>query len=361
MRFADEYRDQELVLSLSEKIHRVSKKPVAFMEVCGGHTMAVHRYGLHALLPATVKLLSGPGCPVCVTATSFIDTALELSRIPSNIITTFGDLIRVPGTFTSLEKERMNGGDIRIVYSILDAIALAHANPAKNIIFLGIGFETTAPATAAGIKKAALERLSNFSVLSSHKIMPPVMEALINEGVKLNGYIAPGHVSAITGSSIYNKIAEVYRLGVVISGFEPADILQSILMLVEQVENDRPAVEIAYKRVVKHEGNLIAQQLLNDIFEPADDWWRGFGIIPGSGLKIRQKYEEWDAIKKFPVNIPIPKEPKGCICGDILKGVKTPKECPLFGKVCNPENPVGACMVSGEGSCGTWFKYHGGI
>ena len=357
MRFADEYRDKSLVLKVAETIHKISTQPSTFMEVCGGHTMAVHRYGLHSLLPPNVKLLSGPGCPVCVTSTSFIDTAIEISRIPGVIITTFGDLIRVPGSLSSLEKEKMHGSDIRIVYSILDAITLAQKNPGLNIVFLGIGFETTAPTTAAAILKANESSVDNFSVLSSHKIMPPVMEALIHEGVKLNGYLAPGHVSAITGSSIYHDVAEKFRLGVVISGFEPLDILQSILMLVTQVEQNNPSVEIQYKRVVKPEGNIIAQQVMLEVFDSQDDWWRGFGNIPGSGLKISGKYESFDALKRFSVKVNVPFEPKGCICGDILKGLKTPSECKLFKKVCNPDNPVGACMVSGEGSCAAYFKY----
>ena len=357
MRFADEYRDKNLVLKVVENIRRISTKPCTFMEVCGGHTMAVHRYGLHSLLPSTVKLLSGPGCPVCVTSTGYIDMAIELSRIRGTIITTFGDLIRVPGSSSSLEKEIIHGADIRVVYSILDALTTAKENPDRNIIFLGIGFETTAPTTAAALMKAKELKLKNFLVLSSHKIMPPVMEALIHEGVKLNGYIAPGHVSAITGSSIYKNIAGKFGLGVVVSGFEPADILQSILMLVIQVETGNPNVEIQYKRVVKPEGNIIAQNAMNEVFEPSDDWWRGFGVIPFSGLKIRENYDQFNALSRFSVKTIPSIEPLGCICGDILKGLKNPGECKLFSKICTPDNPIGACMVSGEGSCAAYFKY----
>jgi hydrogenase expression/formation protein HypD len=327
------------------------------MEVCGGHTTAIHRFGLHSLLPSNIRLLSGPGCPVCVSTQHFLDTAIACSKIPGTIITTYGDLIRVPGSVSSLEKEKANGQDIRIIYSVLEAVEFARKNPEKRVIFLGIGFETTAPATAAAIIEAKKEKLSNFFVLSAHKVMPPVMKALVEDGVKIDGFIAPGHVTAITGTAIYNDLASVSGLGVVIAGFEPADLMQAILMLVRQVESGSPKVEIQYQRVVHSEGNKIAQGLIAKVFELKDDQWRGLGVIPKSGLKIRDDFSSFDAEKHFKVTVPEPAEPKGCICGLVLRGLKTPNECSLFATTCTPSDPVGACMVSTEGTCATFYKY----
>ena len=357
MRYVDEYRDRNLIEAVSREIKKISRKEISVMEVCGGHTMAIHRFGLTSLLPSNIHLLSGPGCPVCVSSQKFIDTAIGYSRIPEIIIVTYGDLIRVPGSTSSLEKEKANGSDVRIVYSVLEALEIAKQNPGRPVIFLGIGFETTAPATAATIIKAQHDNTPDFYVLSAHKIMPPVMKALVNNGVKLHGFIAPGHVSAITGSGIYEDLAWKYGLGVVISGFEPLDIMQSVLMLVEQIETGNPRVEIEYKRVVQPEGNKIAQQLMAQVFTLSDDQWRGLGTIPGSGLKLQDHYSEFDPSNKFPVNIPEPEEPKGCICGEILRGLKTPPDCTNFAKRCTPANPVGACMVSSEGTCATYYKY----
>ena len=357
MKYIDEYRKKDLILSVSEKLKTISKKEIVLMEVCGGHTMAIQRFGLPSLLPSNIRLVSGPGCPVCVSSQHFIDTAMAYSKIPGVIVTTYGDLIRVPGSATSLEKERANGSDIRIVYSVLESLETAKCNPDKSIIFLGIGFETTAPLTAAAIVKAKQEKITNFSVLSAHKVMPPVMKALVAEGVKIDGFIAPGHVSAITGTAIYNDLATVCGLGVVISGFEPVDMMQAVLMLAIQIETNSPKVEIQYQRVVQAEGNLKAQQLLSEVFELRDDQWRGLGTIALSGLRIRDDYSEFDAEKQFTVDVPESTEPKGCICGQILKGLKTPVDCGLFGKKCTPTDPVGACMVSGEGTCATYYKY----
>lgn len=327
------------------------------MEVCGGHTMAIHRFGLHSLLPLNIRLLSGPGCPVCVSSQHFLDTAIAYSKIPEAIITTYGDLIRVPGSITSLEKERANGNDIRIIYSILEAIEIAKINPERPVIFLGIGFETTAPATATAIVQAKEENIHNFFVLSAHKVMPPVMKALVVEGIKIDGFIAPGHVSAITGVGIYRDLVSEFGLGVVVSGFEPVDIMQAILMLTQQIESGSPKVEIQYKRIVHPEGNKIAQVMLERVFELKDDSWRGLGIIPESGLKIRNDFSSFDAEKQFIVNMPQPVEPMGCICGSILRGLKTPNDCKLFAKKCTPSDPIGACMVSAEGTCATYYKY----
>ena len=360
MKYIDEYRNKDLVIKIADRIKKISTRKVNLMEVCGGHTMSIQKFGIPYLLPNTVNLLSGPGCPVCVSSCKFIDHAVALSRLPDVVIATFGDLIRVPGSTSTLDKEKAAGADIRIVYSIMEAINFALKLPEKKIIFLGIGFETTAPTSAAGIAYADKENIHNFFFLSSHKIMPPAMSALIDEGVKIDGYIGPGHVSTITGSGIYKDIAGKFNLGVVISGFEPVDLMQSIYMLVNQIENNRQEVAIQYKRVVKPEGNTKAKQLLKDVFELKDDWWRGLGILPKSGLQLREKYARFDAGKIFEVDIEKTVEPKGCICGEILKGLKTPKDCKLFAKTCTPQNPIGACMVSSEGSCHAFYKYNRG-
>lgn len=358
MKYIDEYRDKDLVNLLINKIASVTTKDIALMEVCGGHTWAIQKFGIPSLLPKNIRLLSGPGCPVCVTSKKFIDQAVAYSRLKDSIITTYGDLIRVPGSTSSLNIEKSRGADIRIVYSILDALKIAIENPTKKIIFLGIGFETTAPSSAAGIVNAANENLSNFFLFSSHKIMPPAMAALIDEGVTINGYIAPGHVSVITGSHIYEDIPVKYGVGCVISGFEPVDILQSIYMLVKQIHDNNFSVEIQYKRVVKPEGNIKAQEIMKEVFTLRDDWWRGLGILKNSGLAINVKYGNFDAERMIPVIVEETKEEKGCICGEILKGLKKPNDCRLFGKVCTTSNPVGACMVSHEGACNAYFRFN---
>ncbi len=358
MKFIDEYRNKEIVFKLVKQIKEISKKEISLMEVCGGHTMSIQKFGIPSLLPKNIKLLSGPGCPVCVTSNKFIDHAIALSKVKDVIITSFGDLIRVPGSSSSLEKEKAKGADIRIVLSSLDALEIAKNNKVKKIVFLGIGFETTAPTSAATILEADKQNINNFFLLSSHKTMPPAMTALIDEGVKIDGYICPGHVTTITGTEMYKQVVEKYKLACVVSGFEPVDILQSIYMLVKQIENNTPKVENAYKRAVKPEGNVLAQNIMSKVFEPQNDWWRGLGILENSGLAIRKKYKMFDAAQSFNVKIEETIEVKGCICGEILKGLKTPKECKLYSKVCNPVNPVGTCMVSSEGACHAYFKYN---
>ncbi len=320
--------------------------------------MSIHKFGIPSLLPENIKLLSGPGCPVCVTSRYFIDDTVACSKIDDVILTTLGDLIRVPGTETSLYREKSAGRDIRIVYSVLDAIKIAEDNRDKKIVFPGIGFETTAPLSAAAILQATEIGLDNFYILSAHKIMPPVMAALIDEGVNIDGYICPGHVSVITGTQIYEPIVKNYALGCVVSGFEPLDILQSIYMLVHQIEKGRPELENQYCRAVKPEGNIKAQKIMYRVFETSDDWWRGIGTIPDSGLSLTDEFKAFDAGQLFES---LPRthsdKDKGCICGEILKGLKTPVDCPLFSKACTPVDPVGACMVSSEGSCAAWYKY----
>jgi hydrogenase expression/formation protein HypD len=357
MKYIDEFRNSRIVKGLAELIRRSALQEYSFMEVCGGHTAAIRRFGIPSLLPDSIRLLSGPGCPVCVTGQGFIDRTVSLARRENSIVAVFGDLMRIPGSSSTLEKERQAGADIRMVFSGLEALDMAEANPGRDVIFPGIGFETTAPGTAATIKEAKRRGIKNLKVISAHKVMPPAMKAIISAGVKLNGFICPGHVAAITGTSAFSFIPSEYNTGCVISGFEPADILQSVYMLVMQVNGRRPSTEIQYTRVVSAEGNLKARRLMEDVFEPADADWRGLGRIPLSGLKIRQEYSEFDGEWQSGYAEDEIHENPDCICGDILGGVKVPSNCKLFGKSCTPENPVGACMVSAEGSCNSWFKY----
>ena len=327
------------------------------MEVCGGHTMAIRRYGIHNLLPPTIELLSGPGCPVCVTDQYFIDLAVAHARRKNTILLTYGDMLRVPGYASSLDQEKAAGADIRIIYSTLQALELARKNPGKNVIFAAIGFETTVPGTAVAIVQAAAEKLDNFFILCAHKTMPQAMSALMDEGIPIDGYIGPGHVSSISGSKIFEPLTKKYRIPVVISGFEPIDLLQSVWMITEMIHRKEAGVKIQYSRLVSQEGNLRAQVLIERVFEPATQYWRGIGEIPGSGLRLRKEYIQFDAEKQIPVNVISGPEPKGCLCGLILKGLKKPTDCPLFGKKCVPSHPVGACMVSSEGACNAFFRF----
>jgi hydrogenase expression/formation protein HypD len=330
-------------------------RSLSYMEVCGTHTMAVARYGLRQLLPPGMKLVSGPGCPVCVTAIGDIDRAVAIARLPNVILTTFGDLVRVPASRSTLAEERAAGADVRVVYSALEAVDLAEASPGKEVVFIGIGFETTAPTVAAAIVTARRRRLPNFSVLCLHKTMPAPLRALLDAGeTPLNGFLLPGHVGVITGSLVYSFLADDYGVGGVVAGFEPDDVLRALLTLVGQ---QRPAVEIEYGRAVSPEGNVVAQRILADVFHPADADWRGLGVIPGSGLLIAPEYVEFDAERRFSVDPGPPVEPPGCRCGDVLRGLIDPSVCPLFGRRCTPESPVGACMVSSEGACAAHYRF----
>jgi hydrogenase expression/formation protein HypD len=357
MKYIDEYRNKDLIMKLADQIGKSVRRDYTFMEVCGGHTAAIHRFGIPSLLPGNVKLVSGPGCPVCVTGTDFIDKAIAYSKMDEVIICTFGDLLRVPGSTSSLEKERAAGADIRIVLSGLEALEIARISSEKKVIFLGIGFETTAPGTAVTIKLAEKNYIKNFFLLSAHKVMPPAMEAIIKEGVNLDGFICPGHVATITGSAVFNFIPEKFNLGCVITGFEPADILQSILMLIQQVNRNTHIVEIQYNRAVNVNGNTVAQRHLSEVFEPCDAQWRGFGVISSSGLRLRRVFERFNIENNIPVQISFQEDNELCICGEILRGLKTPDDCTLFADICIPENPSGACMVSNEGSCNTYYRY----
>jgi hydrogenase expression/formation protein HypD len=353
----DEYRGRDLIMKITGLIKNNADREYAFMDVCGGHTAAIHRFGIPSLLPDNIKLISGPGCPVCVTSSSFIDKAIAYSKSDDVIITTFGDMIRVPGSGSSLEKEMATGRDIRIVFSGLEALEIAKRNSSRKVIFLGIGFETTAPGTAVTIREADKAGVRNLYLLCAHKVMPPAMEVLIEAGVTLDGFICPGHVAAITGSSAFSFIPEKYHLGCVITGFEPVDIVQAIYMLVNQVNTGSPATEIQYSRAVTKEGNTIALHFMESVFEPCDDQWRGFGTIAKSGLRLREKYERFDAEKAMPVDIKSQEENILCICGEILRGLKRPSDCDLFAGSCIPEHPVGSCMVSNEGTCNSYYKY----
>ncbi|MBE0415886.1 MAG: hydrogenase formation protein HypD [Dehalococcoidia bacterium] len=358
MRFIDEFRDAELARAVVNRIHRRSNKHVRLMEFCGGHTVAIMKHGIRQLLPETVEMLSGPGCPVCVTANQDLDIAIALAREPGVIITTFGDMLKVPGSRSSLQRVRADSADVRVVYSTLDALQIARENPEKAVVFIGIGFETTAPTIAASILKAEEEGIRNYYVLSMNKLCPPVIKALLDCGeVKLDGLICPGHVSAIIGSHPWEFAARDYGISCVVSGFEPLDVLQSVEMLVDQLEKGEPRVEIAYRRGVRPEGNLRAQELMNAVFELSPANWRGIGMVPESGLRLRKEYERFDAELAFDIEPGPTLEHKGCLCGDILRGVRTPLDCKLFRTSCTPEHPVGPCMVSSEGSCASYFHY----
>lgn len=359
MKYIDEFRNLDIATRISRLIQKEAKglRPVNFMEVCGTHTMAVERFGIRRILPENIKLISGPGCPVCVTPKNYIDKAIAFTAIDDVVVISFGDILKVPGTDSSLLKQKSKG-KVRIVYSPLDAAQFAEKNQDKKIVFLGIGFETTAPTVAATVKYAKKRKLKNFFVYSGHKIMPPAMKLLAGDKqVNIKGFLCPAHVSAIIGVKPYADISGKYDIPCVISGFEPLDILQSLLMLIRQVKSKKAKVENQYNRVVKTSGNMKALRLLSEVFSIKDSDWRGIGVIPKSGLILSKRYEDFDIEKNM--NLPEPKTSidKGCICGSVLKGIKTPTDCRLFSKRCSPENPYGACMVSSEGTCAAYYKY----
>lgn len=361
MKFQDEFRDKRLVQNMAANIRRMSerlKAPVNFMEVCGTHTMSIYQYGIRSLLPDNVRLVSGPGCPVCVTPVGYLDKALLCAADPRNIVATFGDMLRVPGSRSSLMEARAKGADIRIVYSALDAVALAKNNPERRVIFLGVGFETTAPTIAASILEAARQNQDNYCVLAAHKTMPVPMEILTADpDLNLRGYLCPAHVSTVIGGNAYKPLSEKYRIPCVVTGFEPADVMQGIEMLLAQVLAGESRVEIQYSRAVSWEGNPKAQRILELVFEPCDAVWRGLGTLPGSGLAIRSELAAFDAEKVLSIAVADEQENPACRCGEVLKGKLAPFDCPLFDTVCTPEAPVGACMVSSEGTCAAAYKY----
>ncbi len=360
IKHSEEYREPELARQLVAAIRKTSRKPVQLMEVCGTHTMSIFRHGIRDVLPQTIGLLSGPGCPVCVTSQREIDTFMAYARQEDTIVATFGDLLRVPGTDSSLQKEKAEGRDIRVVYSAIDAVKMAAEQPDKRIVFLGVGFETTAPTIAASILAARDMGLNNFHVVSAHKTVPNALEALMtSETVAISGFLLPGHVSVILGLNAYRPFFDRYQVPSVVAGFEPTDILEAVRRLVVQVENGKPQLENAYPRAVSDTGNAKARAVLDQVFEPVDAHWRGIGIIPASGLAIRASLGRFDALQQIPVEVPESREPVGCGCGEILTGAKIPPECKLYRKACTPENPVGPCMVSSEGTCAAYYRYHG--
>lgn len=359
IKYLEEYRDPELARRLIERIQRIGSRPVRLMEVCGTHTVSIFRSGIRSVLPEAVQLVSGPGCPVCVTDQSDIDAFIAISRMDHTIVATFGDLIRVPGTDSSLQAERARGRDIRVVYSAMDALDIARQHPDKQVVFLGVGFETTAPTIAATVMTAKAAGLKNYLVYSAHKTVPPALEALVNApDVHIDGFILPGHVSVILGSNAYMFLKTAHHMPCVVAGFEPADILQAVCSLVSQIHAGKPELDNAYPRAVTPEGNPRAVSIMNEVFEPVDAAWRGIGTIPLSGLKIRREYAGADAALAFDIRIPEPVIPGGCACGDILKGVKIPPECALYKKRCTPVDPVGPCMVSSEGTCAAYYRYY---
>ena len=358
MKLVSEFRQSELVPGLCSSIRHHATREARIMEFCGGHTVAIMKFGLRQLLPPALTLTSGPGCPVCVTDNADLDKAIALAGLPNTIVASFGDMLRVPGSSSSLQEAKAAGGDVRIVYSTLDALALARTNPEKSVVFIGIGFETTAPTVAASVLQAALEGLNNYYVLSLHKLCPPVIKALLDSGeVNLQGLICPGHVSAVIGSRPWEFVARDYGIPCVVSGFEPLDILQSIDMLAQQIAKGKARVEIAYRRGVTPEGNKIAIKIMEQVFTPAPARWRGIGEVASSGLKLRPEFECFDVELNFEFDTELTVTQKGCICGDILRGVKTPPQCTLFRRVCTPLNPIGPCMVSSEGSCAASYHY----
>ncbi|MEW6109345.1 MAG: hydrogenase formation protein HypD [Nitrospirota bacterium] len=337
---------------------RSINRPVRLMEVCGTHTVAIFRHGIRNLLPEDIKLLSGPGCPVCVTSVKDIETAIGIAGIDGVVFTTFGDMMRVPGDKKSLFNVKAEGCDVRVVYSPLDALQIAEQDKRKKVVFFATGFETTSPSVAGTIMEAEKRDVDNFFIYSVHKTVPPAIKALLDSGeVRVDGFILPGHVSTIIGSKPYDFMASKYGKPSVITGFDADDILSGIMMLLEQIASGKAEVEIQYSRVVKKEGNPRAVDIMNEYFEPEDAEWRGIGTIPGSGLKLKDKFNHRDIKDIFRINVPECSEPKACSCGDVLKGVKIPTDCILFGKACTPEKPVGACMVSSEGSCAAYYKY----
>ena len=360
MKYLDEFRDPQLARKLLTSIEARSTQPVQFMEFCGGHTHAIFRHGLRQMLPPTVVLRSGPGCPVCVTANSDLDRAIALAKLPDVILTTFGDMLKVPGSHSSLQTAKAEGADVRMVYSTLDALQMARDHPDRPVIFLGIGFETTAPTVAAAILQAEAEGLDNFTVLSLHKLTPPATRAILDAGeVHLAGIIGPGHVATVIGSQAWEFLPREYGVGCAVAGFEPLDILRAVAALVEMAEEGRAAVANTYSRSVRPEGNQTALDIMARIFQVGEADWRGLGRVPASGLSLRAEYARFDAALAFPVDPGPTREHKGCRCGDLLRGTVEPPDCPLFRRLCTPAHPIGPCMVSHEGACAAWFRYGG--
>ncbi len=358
MKFVDEYRDGKAAGAFAQALHKITTRPWTLMEVCGGQTHAIVKFGIDELLPKQVTLVHGPGCPVCVTPLELIEKAISVASIPGVIFCSFGDMLRVPGRSRDLLAVKAQGGDVRIVYSPMDALKIAAANPEKQVVFFAVGFETTAPANAMAVFQAAREGIRNFSLLVSHVLVPPAMEAILSSpGNRVQGFLAAGHVCTVMGVAEYEPIAAKYRVPIVITGFEPVDILQGIFMCVRQLEEGRAEVENQYTRSVRRDGNVQAQNLIREVFRIVPRKWRGVGEIPQSGLGLREKYLALDAESRFGVSDQSVEEPSECISGLVLQGVKKPHECLAFGTRCTPEHPLGATMVSSEGACAAYYHH----
>ncbi len=360
MKFVDEYRDPRLARELAEAIRRTVTRPWTIMEICGGQTHAIVRFGIDRLLPPTIRLVHGPGCPVCVTPVELIDKAIAIARRPGVIFCSFGDMLRVPGSKGDLFSAKAEGADVRIVYSPLDALALARRHPDREVVFFAVGFETTAPANAMAVYQAKRENIRNFSILCAHVLVPPAIEAILSaSGNQVQGFLAAGHVCAVMGYTEYEPLARKYNVPIVVTGFEPLDILQGIYMLIRQLEEGRAEVENQYARVVRREGNRQAQALIQEVFQVVHRKWRGMGSIPRSGLGLREAYAAYDAERKFQVTTLTAEEDSECIAGLVLQGKARPPDCPAFGVRCTPERPLGAPMVSSEGACAAYYRYRG--
>lgn len=359
----DKFRDPAVAAKLVKRIEVLCDGPAAFMEVCGTHTMAISQFGIRGLIPKSIKLLSGPGCPVCVTSLYDIDRMIAIAGQKDVIFTTFGDMVRVPGSRSSLREAKSQGADVRILYSPLDALQIAQENPHKQVVFAGVGFETTSPTIIATVLEAKEKCIGNFSVYPAFKTVPHALKAILESGqTRIDGFLCPGHVSAIIGSKPYQFIPEKYQIPCVIAGFEPLDILESIVMLLEQIRDHKKdgsafSVQTEYRRGVPDAGNPSALAMLDKVTEPCPAEWRAIGSIPETGLCFRQEYSAFDASKRFYIKVEPAIEPQGCICGQVMMGLHQPDECPMFGKKCTPESPVGPCMVSSEGACAAWHKY----
>ncbi len=356
MRYIDEYQDGDKAREIAAQIAEVVGEPLAFMEVCGTHSHAVARYGLSEMFPEQLRLISGPGCPVCVTPPEVIDAGIELAR-EGIWLAIFGDMMNVPGSQGSLSEVQAQGGQVRVIYSPMQAVEWAQENPHEQVVFMGVGFETTAPSVAVGISEANELGLKNFTVLVAHRLIPPAMEALVSQpDVRIDGFLCPGHVSAIIGSKPYQPLAD-RGIPCVIAGFEPVDVLQAVYMLARMCQQGEARVMIQYRRVVRAEGNPIAREKVAEVFEVADCRWRGLGMMPDSGLRLREKYRDFDAEARFALDLQAAPEPPGCECGAVLRGAKRPTDCGLFGTACLPDHPIGPCMVSSEGACAAVYQY----
>ncbi len=358
MRFIDEFRDAETAQGYAQLIKNITTRPWIIMEICGGQTHSIVKFGIESLLPEMISLVHGPGCPVCVTPLEIIDKAIAIASRPDVIFTSFGDMLRVPGSKKDLLAVKAEGGDVRMLYSPLDAVKIARQNPEKKVVFFAVGFETTAPANAMAVHEAKRQGINNFSILSSHVLVPPAVEVILSSPTnRVQGLLAAGHVCTVMGFEEYVPLAERYKIPIVVTGFEPVDILQGIYMTVKQLEEGRCEVENQYARSVRRKGNVPAQNLLKEVFAVTDRKWRGIGEIPASGYRLSDEYAAYDAEKLFGVESIEVQEASVCIAGQVLQGMKKPRECPAFGKECNPEHPLGAPMVSSEGACAAYYHY----